>query len=181
MRRLRRSAGPWQACNREISSIAPGVANGVAPGVATSVCVSASAPRARNRATRRIPLAENNMTPASCLVADGHEEHRVLASRVWCEELSHVVVPEGQTGGAYAQGIRREVDLAGEDGRRQLGGPIAAVAKSGRDLCQDGHDVDVDRRVAAEVLVEREVVRGSAEIASDEQLEAIMVGMKDVS
>ena len=57
------------------------------------------------------------------------EEHHALAGRVRREELGHVVVEEGQAGGAEAERVGGEVELAADDRRLELRGAVAAVAE----------------------------------------------------
>src|SRR5689334_9586913 len=62
-------------------------------------------------------------------MADGVQEHDALAGGVRGEELSDVVVEEGQSGGAEAKGGGAQVDPSPDDAALQLGDPIAAAAE----------------------------------------------------
>src|SRR5437867_7677573 len=49
-------------------------------------------------------------------VADGSQEHHALARGVGREEASDLVIEESQAGGAQAEGIRGQIQLAALDG-----------------------------------------------------------------
>src|SRR5262245_51422105 len=81
-----------------------------------------SAPPVEHRSSPRSPQSAQRSSVASVFsvadsdplraLAGGDEEHDVLAAGVGREKLGDVVVEEGQAGGAEAEGIGGEIELA---------------------------------------------------------------------
>src|SRR5260370_40508942 len=59
-------------------------------------------------------------------LANREQEDGTLAFRVRRKEVSHVIIEEGQPCRTQALGIRSQGDLAADDARLQLDGPVAA-------------------------------------------------------
>src|SRR3990172_3003113 len=112
------------------------------------------------------------MTSAgSAAVANGHEEDHTLACRVRGEEPGDFIVVECQPCGTEAEGVREEVDLATEDARLQLHGPVPPISKTLQDRVEGREIVDVHRGIARQGLLEGQVPGLTAELAFTHLLE----------
>src|SRR3990170_5292442 len=119
--------------------------------------------------------------PASCpAVADGHQEDHTLPGRVRGEELGDLVVVECKPCGTDAEGVREEVDLATEDARLQLDGPVPPISEALQDRTQRREIVDVHRGIARQGLLEGQVPGLIAELAFPQLLEHLSVPMMHI-
>ena len=92
------------------------------------------------------------------------------------EEAGDLVVEEGQAGGAEAQRVGGEVELAAFDGGFELGSAVVAIGS----MVQICEPVDVQRRIPSELLAEVEECRLAAEVACLQELELALASVVGV-
>src|SRR5260370_3907752 len=86
--------------------------------------------------------------------AESDQEDDALARSVRREERRHIVVVEGESGGAESLGVRGQVQLPADDAGFELGGAGAPVADTPQDTGQLSQTVDVHAGVGGELLVQ---------------------------
>ena len=97
--------------------------------------------------------------------AERRQEHHALPFCVRGEELRHLVVEEGESGGAETKRVGGEVEAAADDSPLQLSGPIAAIAEAGEDRLEIGQAVDVRPGGGRKLLEEAESARDRPKLA----------------
>ena len=113
-------------------------------------------------------------------MAGSHQENGALAGGVGRKELHHVVIVEGQSGGAKLLRVSRQVNSAAQDAGLQLDGAVAAVTETAQPAVQIGQEKHRHRGVSCEVLLERQVGRAAAEIAVLQRLERPVGGTVEI-
>src|SRR5260370_33073002 len=98
-------------------------------------------------------------------MAHRYEKDGAFAFGVRRKESSNVVVEKGEPGGPKPQRVRSKIELATEDARLKLHGPIAAIAEALQNAAQVGEKKDVHRRIGEELVSPPEVTGLRTEIA----------------
>src|SRR4051794_9043815 len=106
-------------------------------------------------------------------VTDGQEEQHTLAGGVRREEAGYLVVEEGQACSAETQRVRGQIHAARGQAGVELGRAVATVPQPLEDRGQVSHEVHVYRRIARELLGQREVARLASEATRADQLKGL--------
>src|SRR5260370_21242742 len=88
--------------------------------------------------------------------AESDQEDDALARSVRREERRHIVVVEGESGGAESLGVRGQVQLPADDAGFERGGAVASVAETLQDTGQISQPVDVHAGVGGELRFDPE-------------------------
>src|SRR6266849_9604487 len=99
------------------------------------------------------------------------QEYCALPFRVGTEETYNLVVVESQSGSAQLQGIRAQIDFPADDSRFQLRRAVSPIAKSTQRTLQIRKKEDRDRRIARELLFQRQICRPDSKIAELQYLQ----------
>ena len=112
--------------------------------------------------------------------AEGGDEEGGLARGVRREKLDHLVVVEGEAGGAEALGVGGEIEPPADEARLEVGRAIAPVAERAEKACEIREEEDGGARRPAERLTEAEEGGIGSHVARPDQLEGVRAGVVDV-
>src|SRR5271167_2096617 len=109
-----------------------------------------------------------------------HQENRTFAFGVGREEANHVVVVEGEAGGAQSLSVGPQIQFAAKDSSFELNSSIPTIAETLQNGSQVRQKENVHCGVGGQLLLQSEVARLVTEVSLPQTLDHATVAVKDI-